>query len=102
MTPELLNSYVDVATNSRTLIAWIVFFILLAGSAVTYWILTIWLGREKNPLTKTLIKLSAQIEEMNKRELRAEDDQEKTALIIERLTNLCDNLTACVKELRKQ
>jgi len=102
MTPDVAREYMEILIDNRMIVFWTVFMIMLAGSAVTYWIVTWWLGREKNPLTKTLIKLSAQIEAMNKREEQVQDDRNQQAILIERLTGICDNLSACVKELHEK
>ena len=61
-----------------------------------------WLGRDKNPLTKTLVKLSGQIDAMTIREKGAQDDRNQQAILIERMTGICDNLSACVKELHEK
>jgi len=102
MTVEMAREILNLLIDNRMLVFWIVLIIMLAGSAITYWIATWWLGREKNPLTKTLVKLSAQIEAMNNREERATEERNQQAILIERMTGICDNLSACVKELHEK
>jgi len=102
MTIEMAREILDLLVANRMIVFWTVFIIMLAGAGVTYLAGIWWVGREKSPLTKTLVKLTSQIEDANKREERAIDDRNQQAILIERMTGICDNLSACVKELHEK